>query len=51
MGMRLTDEDVEEMIQEADSDGTGQVGQNSKKTVVRSYDTVKTTVDFALHEN
>ena len=35
MGMRLTDEDVEEMIQEADSDGTGQVSQKSKKTVVR----------------
>ena len=25
MGMRLTDEDVEEMIEEADSEGTGQV--------------------------
>jgi len=25
MGMRLTYEDVEEMIEEADSDGTGQV--------------------------
>ena len=26
MGMRLTDEDVEEMIEEADNEGTGQVG-------------------------
>ena len=25
MGMRLTEEDVQEMIEEADSDGTGQV--------------------------
>ena len=34
--MRLTDEDVEEMIQEADSDGTGQVDKQTKckKTVL-----------------
>ena len=35
MGMRLTDEDVEEMIEEADNEGTGQVGvKKSTKIVV-----------------
>ena len=36
MGMRLTDEDVEEMIQEADTDGTGQVGQKYKSAKAKA---------------
>ena len=35
MGMRLTDEDVEEMIEEADSEGTGQVGVKQARKVWR----------------
>ena len=35
MGMRLTDEDVEEMIEEADNEGTGQVGVKQARKVWR----------------
>ena len=54
MGMRLTDEDVEEMIQEADSDGTGQVDKQTKckNTVLVGQSYIwhsGTPADLALH--
>ena len=48
MGMRLTDEDVEEMLQEADSDGTGQVDVNNTNPKKLIYDTVEMTVGLAF---